>query len=369
MFINYFLGDAVNRIKISTVLFLLILLMSKSAFSQTNPAGTTINSTLWQNSSVLVNDGTIATSGQRGIGNFYGGTTTNNGTITTYNNHGIETETAASIYNNGTITTFGIANAIGAGSSSGGNSLVNTGTITSNDNTVALRNTTYVNNSGTISTDSASHSALFLGGATNFNFTNSGTISSAGNAVTSWTGDPAAMGTLTNTGTIQAGIGYYGINYVGSINTIINSQGVGNAAGALTLYGQMPQNYNVIINSPTNYGQLAITDPNTTSFNFGIDSSSTVANGTYNDVLQGLSSIDNVTGASGTFGASNYQLVFDVTKGSANDWNLVITSNAGVAPEMNASLIPQVGLLLGCLFFMFGRKKQNSDSQLRTLMT
>ena len=30
----------------------------------------------------------------------------------------------------------------------------------------------------------------------------------------------------------------------------------------------------------------------------------------------------------------------------------------GVAPEMNASFIPQVGLLLGCLFFLFGRKKE-----------
>ena len=28
------------------------------------------------------------------------------------------------------------------------------------------------------------------------------------------------------------------------------------------------------------------------------------------------------------------------------------------APEMNASLIPQVGLLLGCLFFLMGRKKE-----------
>ena len=33
-------------------------------------------------------------------------------------------------------------------------------------------------------------------------------------------------------------------------------------------------------------------------------------------------------------------------------------SGGGVAPEMNASLIPQVGLLLGCLFLMFGRKKE-----------
>ena len=34
-----------------------------------------------------------------------------------------------------------------------------------------------------------------------------------------------------------------------------------------------------------------------------------------------------------------------------------VTPIAG-APEMNASLIPQVGLLLGCLFFLLGRKKE-----------
>ena len=44
------------------------------------------------------------------------------------------------------------------------------------------------------------------------------------------------------------------------------------------------------------------------------------------------------------------------------DWssygNAVLSANSAVAPEMNASFIPQVGLLLGCLFFLFGRKKE-----------
>lgn len=37
-------------------------------------------------------------------------------------------------------------------------------------------------------------------------------------------------------------------------------------------------------------------------------------------------------------------------------------SPTAVAPEMNASHIPQVGLLLGCLFFLFGRRKENTES-------
>ena len=34
------------------------------------------------------------------------------------------------------------------------------------------------------------------------------------------------------------------------------------------------------------------------------------------------------------------------------------TMTSSIAPEMNASLVPQVGLLLGCLFFLMGRKKE-----------
>ena len=34
------------------------------------------------------------------------------------------------------------------------------------------------------------------------------------------------------------------------------------------------------------------------------------------------------------------------------------------APEIDGSLAPKVGFLLGCLFLMFGRKKQNSESMM-----
>jgi len=47
---------------------------------------------------------------------------------------------------------------------------------------------------------------------------------------------------------------------------------------------------------------------------------------------------------------------------SADDLSIglgsMTVSPSAVAPEMNASLIPQVGLLLGCLFFLMGRKKE-----------
>ena len=42
----------------------------------------------------------------------------------------------------------------------------------------------------------------------------------------------------------------------------------------------------------------------------------------------------------------------------------VIATQVGGAPEIDGSLAPKVGFLLGCLFLMFGRKKQNSESMM-----
>ena len=42
----------------------------------------------------------------------------------------------------------------------------------------------------------------------------------------------------------------------------------------------------------------------------------------------------------------------------------VSLAGSGAAPEMNASLIPQIALMLGCLFFLLGRKKENTESML-----
>ncbi len=43
---------------------------------------------------------------------------------------------------------------------------------------------------------------------------------------------------------------------------------------------------------------------------------------------------------------------------------VLTSSGGGVAPEMNASMIPQVALMLACLFFLMGRKRENTGSAL-----
>jgi hypothetical protein len=47
--------------------------------------------------------------------------------------------------------------------------------------------------------------------------------------------------------------------------------------------------------------------------------------------------------------------------GYGTGYGRTTVSLSTVAPEMNASLIPQVGLLLVCLFFMFGRRKEKTE--------
>ena len=93
-----------------------------------------------------------------------------------------------------------------------------------------------------------------------------------------------------------------------------------------------------------------------------------------------------------THSIGNYHLVYDVLYLS-NRYTVMITTNSGpednkffayssdfstsvgyygnsvvnasggggAAPEMNASFIPQVALMLGCLFFLFGRKKDATE--------
>ena len=57
-------------------------------------------------------------------------------------------------------------------------------------------------------------------------------------------------------------------------------------------------------------------------------------------------------------GAPVTLITFNSTPETNTSFQLLGAGAGGVAPEMNASLIPQVGLLLACLFFLFGRKKE-----------
>ena len=80
--------------------------------------------------------------------------------------------------------------------------------------------------------------------------------------------------------------------------------------------------------------------------------------------FEGVVPADNFTTSNFTISSPTFNgLTFSLAADNSNpgSYNLVV-GGGGVAPEMNASQIPQVGLLLGCLFFLYGRKREDASS-------
>jgi len=173
------------------------------------------------------------------------------------------------------------------------------------------------------------------------------------------------IGEITNTGTISSTRNLdvsFGILNNGTITTLNNSQGA--SGSALTLAGALPTNYNIIINSPSEYGQLSVTN-GTGSMAFGINDGSTIAANTiYNNVLTGLNGISagsaitgedfTVTGATGIFNGLNYSLAANLT--TVDGWDLVVGSLVSPVPEADTSAMLLTGL--GLMGFMARRRKQ-----------
>jgi Autotransporter beta-domain len=161
------------------------------------------------------------------------------------------------------------------------------------------------------------------------------------------------IGTLTNTGTLKGGLAGTGgtnspangvgiRNYIG-LTTLNNLQGAGNTVGALVYAGALPSNYNIIINSPTSFGKLAVTSGTGTT-NFGIFSGSTVRNGSYAAVLSGITS-SNLNNTSGTFGSATWLL----SNSSGSIWDLTISGfyTGPSVSNTNQSLINTASALQG----------------------
>ncbi|QWD79580.1 autotransporter outer membrane beta-barrel domain-containing protein [Polynucleobacter sp. MWH-Spelu-300-X4] len=171
-------------------------------------------------------------------------------------------------------------------------------------------------------------------------FSSIGTIENRSGGIIDGTGGPAAIWmsggnssvtTITNYGTISGGSNYAIYNQNGSIGELNNLQGSGSP---LTYKGILPTNYNIIVNSPTQFGRLAgysVTGQTT----FGIYSGSTLAVGTYSSVLTGISA-SNLTGpyTNQIFGAYKWSLV----NTSGTTWELDVMLAGPTAADTQSSL-------------------------------
>ena len=233
--------------------------------------------------------------------------------------HGSQLGGASSIDNRGSIT----ATAYGVTASTRGGytssyTFTNSGTISTNTTSagaVLLNSTTVTATNSAAGSITSAHNGVDSS-ATTLVFSNSGIINATnhGLALTN------TNATITNTGTIKGTA--RGIKNNNIINTLNNSQGEGNINGALTYEGKLPTNYNIIINSSSNYGKLSVTS-GTDSLIFGIHNTSNVTSRTYEDVLTGISSDTNLSSLTGTFGSYRWTLASD----NNNNYDLTIAAS------------------------------------------
>jgi len=272
----------------------------------------------------FINDGEISTSGATGAV-----ITTQGASITTFTNSAgarISGSTSAIYAQN--ITTLNNAGTLTVSNGQGGVISVANGQINTINNTSSglIQNTSSTAGSSGIITQTGSSIGTI---------NNDGVISaSAANSKGIY--NSTSIGIINNNGSVFAGTGGYGIdNNTGgaTIGTLNNAQG-GNstnaATTALTMYGRLPTNYNIIIGSHTHYGQL-VAYTSSGSLNFGISSFSSVGPsilGNYPTVLNGVSSTALGIGSATTLSAvsNGYAFTLNETGSSTNIWNLNITA-------------------------------------------
>ena len=287
------------------------------------------------------NDGTISLR-YRNVRAFYNGfddtTMVNNGTIESNAQHRYGYQSAfhdegdnGESINNGTINLdYGASGGnknngafrfnVGSGQSftnSSGASITvigldnNPGGMISSDNTTVTNNGTF-----TIGGSGTSQKAIqYYSGADGQTLINTGTITQSGS--TDAILNEGTNAVITNTGTINGAV--YDINNTGTITTFTNDQG---GSDSITFDGNVPTNYNVILNSTSDFGKVDFSNESG-SLTFGIDSSSSLAVNTYSSVLQNIE--EGNIGNEATW--TNYNSTFKYRLvANGDDWDLEVAN-------------------------------------------
>ena len=216
---------------------------------------------------------------------------------------------------------------------------------------------TTLTNSGTISSTATQyahgiHILGYNGDVSITTLTNSGTISGTASGsdghgiyINPDSNSVVTINTLTNTGTISGNT--HDINSqpsTGNIVNLNNSQGK-DGNDVLTYNGKLPTNYNVIVNSTSDYGQASFTSESDTT-NFGVSSSSTFSGAaTYASVISGLATEYIGATRSGTVGGYGWSLVLQT--GQTDIWDLVITnSRTGYTSRITINSLSKIAAIL-----------------------
>ena len=226
-------------------------------------------------------------------------------------------------YSTGSILSNNIA--VSFWSNRGTNEFTNSGTVTGGNtgfeasfknrtDSLDSLSLTFTNNSGGTITGTNTYGAQ-IKDSTVTTLTNAGTVTSNGDGFAFNSGNTVT--TFTNTGTITGGT--IDIDNNGTITTFNNDQG-GN--DTLTYDGPVPTNYNVILNSTSDFGKIDFSNESG-SLSFGIDSSSTLAANTYSSVLQNIAEdfIDNEATWTNYNSTFKWRLVEN-----GDDWDLEIAN-------------------------------------------
>ena len=226
----------------------------------------------------------------------------------------------------------------------------NTDTVISSDctgnYTAAGVNDTLTVNSGITMTGKASFNA------TNGELLNNGTMTTNDNNIAGF----ARISTITNNGSLINTGGVYVMSFFSTVDTITNNGTLstsGQDVRALALVDNFnnaqgkknsnpvswqfvgPTNYNIIINSTTDYGQLQSVSFSGTP-QFGIHSSSTLACATtYTSVLLGVSSSNLASTRTGTYNGIDWTVALQ--SGTTTTWDLT-TDSCNTLPTLSSSV-------------------------------
>jgi uncharacterized protein YhjY with autotransporter beta-barrel domain len=158
-----------------------------------------------------------------------------------------------------------------------------------------------------------------------------------------------ATAEITNRGIIAGGENggggaAYGIENLGSISRLSNSQG-GDVA-ALIYWGDLPDFYDVLVDSPTRFGQLTAMNANPNqSMVVGLGSAPTGPSGFYAKVVSGVAAADVANEGLFTFGQPGMlSVLIDATLrpgGLVNDWDLGVLNYGLDLAETQSFLLNQ----------------------------